>query len=68
MTITFSLDWLTTPLRDNPWPTVVLVLVLGMVLPAVWSTRHHAQAIAVLRTLLDAAATIVLALRGTRPR
>ena len=68
MTITLSLDWFTASLRDNPWPTIVMVLVLGVVLPAVWSTRRHTQALAVLRTILDVAAGLVLALRAARPR
>ena len=68
MTITLSLDWFTASLRDNPWPTIVMVFVLGVVLPAVWSTRRHAQALAVLRTILDTAAELVLALRAARPR
>lgn len=66
MTITLPLDPIATFLADHPWAAVALVFLLGVVLPAVWSTRRHAAAMAVLRAILDATASVTAALRGVR--
>lgn len=58
----------TAIVAENPWPTVTLVFVLAVVVPAVWSRRHRRRraALGVLRTIGDIAVRIATALRGTR--
>ncbi len=62
----------TAIVAENPWPTVtlvfLLVFVLAVVVPAVWSRRHRRRraALGVLRTIGDIAVRIATALRGTR--
>lgn len=67
MTITLSPTPFTTFISEHPWPTVTLAIVLGIVLPAVWSScpERRAAATELIRMILDAAAHIVLALRGS---
>jgi hypothetical protein len=62
VTITVPLDHVVSLLVEHPWPAVVFVFLVGVVLPAVWSTRRHRAAMAVLRIVRD----IAVALRGTR--
>lgn len=68
MSITVPLDRVAIFLAQHPWPAIALVFLLGVVLPAVWSTRRHAAAMAVLHVLLDTTANIIAALRTGRRR
>jgi hypothetical protein len=51
----------------QPWPSVALVFIIGVVLPAIWSKRGHRQraAMAVIRAFLEAATVIADAIRGS---
>ena len=53
MTITVPLDRLADFAAAHPWLTIVLVFLFGVVLPAVWSARRHAAALAVLQVFRD---------------
>lgn len=60
MTITLPLDPIAAFATEHPWPAVTLVFFLGVVLPAIWSTRswrRHA-AMAVIQIIVDACATV----------
>jgi len=71
MTITVPIDGFATFVAEHPGPAVALVFMLGVVLPAVWSPRRHAAAIAVLQMVRDVVlgiALIVVARATTRRR
>ncbi|MBV9011214.1 MAG: hypothetical protein JO272_04055 [Pseudonocardiales bacterium] len=55
MTITLPLDPIAAFATEHPWPIVTLVFLVGVILPAIWSTRpwRRRAAMAVMRMLLD---------------
>lgn len=64
MTTTPPLDPIAAFITEHPWPTVALVFLIGVALPAIWSTHcwRRRAAMAVIRALVDtctAVATIV---------
>ena len=66
MTLTVPLTPCADFLTQHPWPAVVLIFILGVVLPAVWCPRQRDAALTVLTLVLAAAAAIAAAVRGTR--
>jgi uncharacterized membrane protein len=60
MTITLPLDLIAAFATEHPWAAVTLVFFLGVVLPAIWSTRswRRRAAMAVIRILVDACAAV----------
>ncbi len=70
MTITVDLTPILIFIAQNPWPTAVLVFLLTVAAPAVWSRqrrRRHA-ALRLIRAVGDAASAIAAALRGAPRR
>ena len=55
MTITLPLDLIAAFVTEQPWPTVALVFLVGVVLPAIWSRRRFRRraAMTVIRALLN---------------
>ncbi|MGH3783571.1 MAG: hypothetical protein ACRDRO_23860 [Pseudonocardiaceae bacterium] len=66
MTITLPIGPIATFVIAHPWPTVVLAFLIGVVLPAIWSTRPHRRraAMAMIRTILETAMAITAAIGG----
>lgn len=54
MTITLPLDPIAAFATEHPWPMVTLMFLIGVVLPAIWSTRpwRRRAAMAVMRMIL----------------
>ena len=55
-----------TFITEHPWPTVALVFLIGVVLPAVWSThpQRRSAAMAVIYAVLNAVTAIAAVLRA----
>lgn len=73
MTITLPLDPIAAFATEHPCATVTLIFLMGIVLPAIWSTHcwRRRAAMAVIRALVDicvAVAAIALAAQGLRSR
>jgi hypothetical protein len=70
MTITVPLDPIAAFATEHPWPTVTLVFLIGIVLPAAWSTRRRRRraAMAVIQALVDTCTAVAAAIRGSRRR
>lgn len=64
MTIIVPLAPIASFFAEHPWPTVVLLVLVGVVLPGIWSRKsaRRAAAAALTRELLDTAVRIVKAL------
>jgi uncharacterized membrane protein len=57
-----------TFVNENPWSTVALVFLIGLALPAVWSTHSYRRraAIAVIRTMVNVIVAIAVAIHDSR--
>lgn len=66
MTITLPLDQIAAFAIVHPWPTVTLVFLFGVVLPAIWSTRcwRRRAAMVVIRALVDTCTAVAAMVTG----
>lgn len=66
MTITLSLDAIAAFVTEHPWPAVTLVFLLGVILPAIWSTRcwRRRAAMTVIRALADTCTAVAAIATG----
>jgi hypothetical protein len=67
MTVTVPVDHVLVLLAEHPWLAVATVVLFGVVLPAVWSTRRHAAAMAVMRIFVDALIGVAIIVTARRP-